>query len=155
LPTAAWLAYDGCHAFAYPPRTRHDIADAVRGRGQRSPERRVVAPLLVFATGGLRRVVTHPLAAQVGGTGQVVNEQPHPHPHPGGSTHKELNMLNFDTLADVRSAIDQIDQMIAGLMAQRAQCERAADRFQPSAGHAAPQPVPAAQAQCAPCSGPR
>jgi hypothetical protein len=64
-------------------------------------------------------------------------------------------MLNFDTLADVRSAIDQIDQMIAGLMAQRAQCERAADRFQPPGPVGAPQPAPAAQAQCAPCSGPR
>jgi isochorismate pyruvate lyase len=42
-------------------------------------------------------------------------------------------MLDFDTLADVRSAIDQIDQLIVGLLAQRGRCVREAARFKTQA----------------------
>jgi len=71
-------------------------------------------------------------------------------------------MLDFDTLADVRSAIDQIDQLIDDLLARRDHCLREAARFVAPAGepgaaeHRKPQATPAAtQAQCAPCSGSR
>jgi hypothetical protein len=62
-------------------------------------------------------------------------------------------MLDFESLADVRSALHQIDDMIAGLLAQRDLCLREAARFTPE-----PLPEatsPSAQAQCPPCSGPR
>ena len=42
-------------------------------------------------------------------------------------------MMDFDNLADVRSAIDQIDQLIVGLLAQRGQAVRAAARFKATA----------------------
>jgi hypothetical protein len=79
-------------------------------------------------------------------------------------------MLDFDTLADVRSAISQIDLMIDDLLARRDHCLREAERFAAAAdasgavealAHAAPQAsalalIPAmTQAQCAPCSGSR
>jgi chorismate mutase len=71
-------------------------------------------------------------------------------------------MLDFDTLADVRSAISQIDLMIDDLLARRDHCLREAARFAAPAGAVgAPEsdlqaatPAPT-QAQCAPCSGPR
>ncbi|MEY4766244.1 MAG: hypothetical protein RI907_2917 [Pseudomonadota bacterium] len=75
-------------------------------------------------------------------------------------------MMDFESLADVKSAIHQIDLLIAGLQAQRDQCQRAAAQFgapAPQTAGLASAPVPvvaqagglAGQAQCAPCSGPR
>ncbi len=64
-------------------------------------------------------------------------------------------MLDMQTLADVRSAIHQIDDMIAGLLAQREHCLREAARFAPGAQPAGSPAQPQAQAQCPPCSGPR
>jgi chorismate mutase len=71
-------------------------------------------------------------------------------------------MLDFDTLADVRSAISQIDLMIDDLLARRDHCLREAARFaatsavpgaaERAAGARSPAPT---QAQCAPCSGSR
>ncbi len=62
-------------------------------------------------------------------------------------------MLDFESLADVRSALHQIDDMIAGLLAQRDLCLREAARFTPEPRSGAT--APSAQAQCPPCSGPR
>lgn len=53
-------------------------------------------------------------------------------------------MMDFDNLADVRSAIDQIDQLIVGLLAQRGQCVRAAARFKRDVSEV---PAPARVAQ--------
>ncbi len=65
-------------------------------------------------------------------------------------------MLDFENLAEVRSAIDQIDQLIVGLQAQRDACLQVAADFIRLEGHEPADQAPAqsqAQAQCAPCYG--
>jgi isochorismate pyruvate lyase len=51
----------------------------------------------------------------------------------GGSPRlkQEKPMTPCDSLADVRSAIDQIDQMLVGLLAERGRYVREAARFKP------------------------
>jgi len=57
-------------------------------------------------------------------------------------------MLDFENLAEVRSAIDQIDQLIVGLLAQRGQCVKAAAGFKSQASEVpAPQRVAQVLAQ--------
>ncbi|WP_290869832.1 chorismate mutase [Aquabacterium sp.] len=57
-------------------------------------------------------------------------------------------MIPCDTLADVHSAIDQIDQLLAGLQAERARYVQEAARLQrPASASPAGSGVPA-KAQC-------